>query len=146
MNPAVVCGTPFINLTPHPVSWRTPDGELHTVEPLTPGKPSISVETLSRPVAPIPLTPGGIPCQSVEYGDITGLPDWDTWKDTGVHFIVSGVVLSAIRELRIDNESPEPKGKYLHFVAPATGPKDGAERNAVGQVECVTRWNVVWSP
>ena len=63
-----------------------------------------------------------------------------------MHFIMSGLVLQVIKELRIDNERPEPRGKYLKFVAPATGPKDDAHRNSEGQVEWVTRWNVARIP
>lgn len=142
MNPTIVHGHSFVNLTPHPVSWKTPDGELHTVPPVVPGVAQVSVETitvLSKDSV------GGIPTQEKTYGNIKGLPSWLEWEcRPNVVFIVSGLVLSAIKEKRAEDSSsnPHPREIWLSFVAPATGPSDGAGRNAAGQVEFVTKWDV----
>lgn len=144
MNPTLVHGHSFVNLTPHPVSWKTPDGELHTVPPVTPGVTSVSVETWTVHSSDQTHL-GGIPCQEKTYGDIKGLPPWLEWEcRPNTVFIVSGLVLSAIKEKRAEDgpQNPQPREIWLSFVAPATGPFDGASRNASGQVEFVTRWDV----
>ena len=143
MNPTLVHGHSFVNLTPHPVSWKTPDGEVHTVPPVTPGVTQLSVETITVPAKH--STIGGIPFQEKTFGDVKGLPSWLEWEcRPNTVFIVSGLVLNAIKEKRAEDgsQNPQPREIWLSFVAPATGPSDGASRNAAGQVEFVTKWDV----
>ena len=145
MNPTLVLGHGFVNLTPHPLSWRTRDGELHTVPPLKPGEHTVVVETRAAHSSDLTHL-GGIICQEKTFGDIRGLPSWLEWEcRPNVVFIVGGMVLSAIKEGRLKDsaQSPQPREIWLTYVAPATGPTDGAERNSAGQVEWVTRWDVV---
>ena len=147
MNTTLIHGHRFVNLTPHPVSWKTPDGELHTVPPLKPGEHTVVVETWTTHSSDLTHL-GGINCQEKTFGDIKGLPSWLEWESRkDVVFIVGGMVLSAIKEKRLKDsaQTPQPREIWLTYVAPATAPTDGAQRNSAGQVEWVTRWDVAGS-
>lgn len=111
--------TTLVNLTPHEITLRGEAGD--TVVPpsgvvarvaSTPG----ALETI--PGIPVPVARPQV------FGAIEGLPAWPR-KD--VVYIVSGVVLAALKGTRDD------------VFGPGTGPNDNACRNEKGQVIAVTR-------
>jgi hypothetical protein len=109
----------FVNLTPHDITLRDPNGDDVTVAPSgTVARVSTSTTT-TRVLA-------GLPVRVKVLGAVVGLPDPD-----GVSvFIVSGAVRGALQE----------KGSSrADVVAPATGPHDGAIRNDAGHVVAVTQ-------
>lgn len=106
----------LINLTPHAIVIRTPDGDT-TIAP-------------SGTIARVSATPGavhdvaGFPCPVADppvVGAVTGIPD----AQDGVAYIVSGMVLSATDRADV--------------FGPGTGPADGAVRNEDGHIIAVTR-------
>ncbi len=109
----------FLNLTPHPICLRTADGGDLTIPPSgqiarVAQHPS---ETLYLAGFPVPVvTPP-------RFGAVEGLPE----PEGGVAYLVSGLVLS---------HTPSDRGDVF---APATGPKDGAIRDADGRIIAVTR-------
>jgi hypothetical protein len=108
----------LINLTPHAVTLRLPDGGDVT---LPPSGVQARVATLPSTAAPI----DGIPVPvlpSPQFGAVTGLPP----PTPGTAFLVSALVLGRCA------------GRDDVF-APATGPQDGAIRGLDGQIQAVTR-------
>lgn len=109
----------LINLTPHPITLRGPDGAETVIPPsgtvarvaTTPGK-EIEYHGVFCPVYSAPIT-----------GAVTGLPP--AAPDTLL--IVSGVVADAVGGSRND------------VVRPGTGPADGAIRDGEGRITAVTR-------
>lgn len=111
--------TTLINLTPHALTLRAASGA-DTVLP-----PSGTVARVSstpgalETVAGVPVPVAGLQT----FGGVEGLPA----PAPGTMFIVSGMVLAALRGSRPD------------VVGPGTGPNDGAVRNEKGHVVAVTR-------
>ena len=103
----------MLNLTPHPISIRRPDGSDLTIQPSGTVARVATVETV---VGICPVT--GVPVVSRAFGDVQGLPD------DGTPCIVSALVLSACA------------GRPATF-APDTGPT--AIRDEKGFVVAVTR-------
>lgn len=68
----------------------------------------------------------GVPVQVKSWGVVVGLPA----PVSGTWFLVSGVVLSALKEQGC---------RRLDVLAPATSPKDNVLRDGNGQVSGVTR-------
>jgi len=108
----------LVNLTPHPIVLRNASGEEWTIA--------------SSGVARVTSTPGalgvvsGIPipvASATVYGAVEGLPP----QIEGVGYVVSGLVLSALKGTRSD------------VYGPGTGPNDGAIRNDKGHIVAVTR-------
>jgi hypothetical protein len=108
----------LINLTPHAIVLQAADGMRTTIAPSgmvarvtsTPGQPEI-IDGVPVPVYS-PQT----------FAAVDGIPDVE--DDT--LYIVSALVIG-----RMAAGTP--------FVAPGTGPNDGAIRNDKGQIEAVTR-------
>ena len=112
----------FVNLTPHPICIRTtadgfavdltiaPSGQVARVAQ----HPS---QTLHLAGFPVPVV------SAPRFGAVEGLPE----PEGGVAYIVSGLVLAHV---------PSDRGDVF---APATGPKDGAVRDADGRIVAVTR-------
>lgn len=107
----------ILNLTPHPIVLRTPEGEDITL----PSAGVARVATLPGNVEHVPGLP--VPVASAPaFGAIEGLPD----PEPGTVFIVSGMVASRAF------------GRADVF-SPGTGPADGAIRDAAGRIVAVTR-------
>lgn len=106
----------LVNLTPHPITLRTPQGDVTIVPDGTVARvmqtPSTASAVAGLPVMVLP---------SPVFGPVNGLPA----PAEGVAFIVSGLVLAHC------------KGRTDVF-APATGPGDGAIRNEAGHIIAVT--------
>jgi hypothetical protein len=112
----------LVNLTPHPVVLRSPEGTDTILAP-------------SGVVARVAVTPGsvgpveGFPCLVAEpdgRGDVEGLPD----PATDTFCIVSALVGDTL------------VAKGIHrpdVLVLGTGPKDGTIRNEQGHVVAVTR-------
>lgn len=107
----------LINLTPHPITLRLPDGTDMTLA--------------SEGVARVATIPGalrdhyGIPVPtyaSPAYGEVEGLPG----PVEGTAYVVSLMVLARCQGRR-------------DVYAPGTGPVDGAIRDDKGNVVAVTR-------
>lgn len=108
----------FVNLTPHPLVFRTPDGDLTVA-------PSGAVARVSTSTSATRVL-AGLPVRVKVLGDVIGLPEPD-----GVSvFIVSGAVRGALQEKGLSRAD---------VVAPATGPNDNAVRNDAGHVVAVTQ-------
>jgi len=106
-----------INLTPHDIILRLQDG----TEVVFPKSGQ------EARVADIPVAKGsilGAPMFKDEVGDVIGLPG----PQDGVIYIVSGKVLSAIKDNRPD------------VIAPGTGPMDNPIRNDKGHIVAITCW------
>ena len=101
----------FINLTPHTINIKTPDGVI-AVEP---SGDIARVATQEEVVASV----DGIPLVKRGFGDVEGIPA----PQEGTIYIVSALVASA-------TSRPD-------VVAPDTGPT--AVRNEKGHIEYVTR-------
>lgn len=108
----------FVNLTPHAITLRSPEGTDTVIPP-------------SGTIARVSSTPGeeraiaGFPVPVVgpdSFGEVVGLPEESI---PGVFYIVSAVV--GARVSRPD------------VLTPGTGPKDGPIRNEKGHVVAVTR-------
>lgn len=112
----------ILNYTPHTIFVKNASGEIVAFEPV--GQ-TIRVNTETVPEDEI----NGIPTQVTSYASLTGVPA----VDDNTVFLVSSMVLEAAKRIGY------PKGK---FIAPATGPNDGAERNKKGHIIHVTRFNV----
>ena len=111
--------TTLMNLTPHDLVLRAPDGTDTILPP-------------SGMVARVASTPGalatveGVPVPvagAQTFGAYVGLPR----PEPGTFFVVSGMVLGAL------------KGSRPDVLGPGTGPNDTAVRNDKGQVTAVTR-------
>lgn len=113
--------TKIINLTPHPVTLRRPDGSDLTVVPRSSeeGGPARVAQTPGTEIG----CANGVPIYSSHvWGDVVGLPP--PCDDT--LYVVSSLVLS-----RVSGRDD--------VVAPGTGPNDGAVRNEKGHIVAVTR-------
>ncbi|KKU03364.1 MAG: hypothetical protein UX06_C0042G0005 [Candidatus Giovannonibacteria bacterium GW2011_GWA2_45_21] len=113
----------FKNLTPHTVGFQMPDGQILTF----PSEGLARVDVLPGEAREIKLWNGQtMPVNPpVKYGAVVGLPE----PDGETVFIVSLIVIT----------QPSVAGR-TDVIAPATGPKDGAIRDAGGQIAAVTRW------
>jgi hypothetical protein len=111
--------TTMINCTPHAITLRAATGE-DTIVP-----PSGTVARVSSTPGALEMVEGlPVPVAGMQtFGGVEGLPE----PTPGTMFIVSALVLSALRGSRPD------------VVGPGTGPNDGAIRNEKGHVIAVTR-------
>lgn len=112
----------LLNLTPHPITLRSEDGEDTVLAPSgTVARVSSTPGSLTRVAGlPVPVaTPDGV-------GEVTGLPA----PSEGTVLLVSGFVGAAVKGLRDD------------VLVPGTGPADGAVRNEKGHIVAVTRLKV----
>jgi hypothetical protein len=107
--------TKLINLTPHTIRYKNPDGIVDLLSSGTVARVEVSQVRTG-------VLNGVDVCTNV-YGDITGVP---TDVDDDVVFVVSGMVLNAV------------KSGDTRFVAPDTGPT--AVRNASGHISYVVQW------
>lgn len=122
----------LVNLTPHRIVIRAPrDGVVIDIVV----EPSLDVARVGTRVTDAGrcFVEGiGITCETKEYMDVEGLPSQSDWP--GTVYLVSGIVLSALKERKVMRGD---------VAAPATGPNDGAVRDASGQVVAVTKLNVL---
>ena len=110
--------TKIVNLTPHPLTLRRPDGTELEIAPSPQGPARVSA------------TPGshageieGVPVYGAPtWGEVSGLPA----PEDDTVYIVSSLVAAHI------------SGRGDVYV-PGTGPKDGAVRNEQGHIVAVTR-------
>ena len=102
----------IVNLTPHPIAVRTPDGTIDI-------PPSGQVARLITSQIPAGET-HGVPVVSTILRDISGLPG----PRPGTVYLVSSIVAQAVPDRR-------------DVVAPDTGPS--AVRDENGQIVAVTR-------
>lgn len=118
-----------VNLTPHRIIIRSGDRALV----FEPSGEVARVGTRATDAGRVFLERGfGVPCEIKEYTSVEGLPLEADWP--GSTYLVSGVVLEALKA----------RGTRRGDVAaPATGPNDGAVRDAAGQVIAVTKLNVL---
>jgi len=108
----------IVNCTPHKIVIRTPSSEDIVIEPSGYVARVITKQELRQlDGCPIPIAEQQI------SGEIIGLPE----PAPNTLYVVSAVVLSALRGTRPD------------VVSPGTGPNDGAIREN-GQVVAVTRF------
>lgn len=107
------------NLTPHAITLRSADGTDTIVPPSGTVARVTSTPGALETVAGIPVPVAGMQT----FGGVEGLPE----PVTGTVFVVSAMVLAALRGSRPD------------VVGPGTGPNDGAVRNERGHVVAVTR-------
>lgn len=116
----------LVNLTPHSITIRytNPDAMVFDqVDYTLPSEGIARVATTSVPATDVATPWPGVPVVRTAYGAIEGLPE--PTPDTA--YIVSLIVLAALPGPRAD------------VFAPATGPNDGAIRDARGQIVAVTR-------
>ncbi len=114
----------FVNLTPHPLRLRADTANVSA----TPAEGDIVVA--SATVARVPSTPGGLLGQAdgvalygrTVYGEVEGLPA----AVANTIYVVSVMFAGRV-------------GDRQDVYIPGTGPRDGAIRNAEGQVWAVTR-------
>ena len=117
----------MINLTPHPITIH--DGDNAVTIP--PSGTVARVATSSIEMYRLPVEPGVSPVlQMTTFGQVVDLPE----PQDGVYYVVSGLVLSALREQGSDRQD---------VIAPATGPKDDAIRDEAGCITGVTRFNAL---
>lgn len=117
----------FVNLTPHSLTFRTPDGD-QVVEA------SGLVARVSTTAVPL-RTLNGMSLRTKSFGQVQNLPDPHVDDVHGeTVFVVSGMVLDALRNSGCTRTD---------VVAPATGPNDGAVRNEAGHVVAVTQLDVL---
>ena len=105
----------IINLTPHPINLRV--GDLETIFPK--GDSIARVDSLS---VETDLVIAGAIVSSTQFGEVSGLPV----QQDGIFYIVSGLVLSALKGTRTD------------CIAPKTDMT--AIRNDAGHIVAVTGW------
>lgn len=110
----------FVNLCPHDLVFVRKDGEVTL--------PASGIVARVGTTATTTRQLGGMDVRVVAPGAVTGLPD----PDGESVFVVSGMVLEALKLSGCTRPD---------VVAPATGPNDGAVRNAAGLVVGVTRIN-----
>ena len=111
--------TNLINCTPHALTLRAATGEDTIVPPSGTVARVSSTPGALEAVAGVPVPVAG----AQTFGGVEGLPE----PTPGTMFIVSALVLSALRGSRPD------------VVGPGTGPNDGAIRNEKGHIIAVTR-------
>lgn len=105
----------IINLTPHPINLRV--GDLETIFPK--GDSIARVDSLSLETN---LVIAGAKVFKTEFGEVSGLPE----QQPNTYYIVSGLVLSALKGTRTD------------CIAPKTDMT--AIRNEAGHIIAVTGW------
>jgi hypothetical protein len=109
----------LVNLTPHPIVLRPPEGEDVTVPPsgIVARVSSVPGKAFAYPggISPVPIH------ELPAWGEIIGLPEPD-----GSIFIVSAMVAARCNDRR-------------DVVFPATGPQDQAIRDGEGRIIAVTR-------
>jgi hypothetical protein len=108
----------LINLTPHSISLYSPAG----VENIPPSGQLARVKSTSTPLREI----NTLPVVRTTFTTPEGLPA----PQHGVGYIVSMMIITALQAMGIERTD---------VFAPATGPNDGAVRNAQGHVVGVTR-------
>jgi hypothetical protein len=116
-----------INLTPHKVTIYDKEGK-KVIEEIPPSGAVARVAVTSRVVGRL----GVIPIRKVEYGEIENLPD----PMEGIYYIVSSVVLVALREKGINRPD---------VLAPDTNP-DSVIRDSEGRVIGVKYLQTFWEP
>ena len=122
-------GIQLVNLTPHAISVRA-GGDTVTVPP---SGNVARVSTSAKEAGVLFIGTGSpVPVQVTTFGQVEGLPEMD--PEAGVVYVVSGMVLSALREQGIVRGD---------VVAPATGPNDGAIRNEKGHIVAITGFNAL---
>lgn len=89
----------FVNLTPHDINVRL--GEQEFVFPAS-GKVA-RVAVTQQPRQPIVFNGVEIPVVSTEFGEVEGLPE----SKEGVIYIVSALVLTALKGSRADVVAPD---------------------------------------
>ena len=108
----------LVNLTPHSLVFRNAAGEEFTIASSGVARVSSTPGDLKQvPGIPIPVA------EATVYGAVEGLPP----QSEGFGYVVSGLVLSALKGTRSD------------VFGPGTGPNDGAVRNEKGHIVAVTR-------
>lgn len=118
-------GTTLVNLCPHDVTFSgVIDGRPQMTTIPTSGS-VCRVATESHQSATIG---GFIPTQKQTFGDVYGLPD----PALNTIYIVSGIVIQALKLQGC---------KRSDVIAPATGPRDNALRDAQGQILAVSCFN-----
>lgn len=106
----------FVNLTPHAITLRTPEGVDIVVAPS-----GQQARVQNPPAAQVGIV-AGVPVYAAQQGGtVSGIPD----PALGTIYIVSGMVLASVVG------RPD-------VMAPGTGPADGAIREN-GQIVAVTR-------
>lgn len=110
----------IINLTPHPVTLRAPDGADHTYPSAGVARVSSTPGTLADIGLPVPVASATV------YGEIAGLPA----PVAGTYYIVSALVGAALRSSG---------SARTDVLCPGTGPNDGAIRDDAGRIVAVTR-------
>jgi len=109
----------LVNLTPHAITLRGPDGTDTTVPPS-----GTVARVASAPGVPQTVDGCPVPVYTPQtWGEVQGLPA----AEAGTLLIVSALVLGRLAGARPD------------CVAPGTGPADGAVRDDAGRVVAVTR-------
>ena len=108
-----------INLTPHAVVLRSPDGTDTAI-------PSSGICRVQAATKDTGKSVAGLPVQIKTFWQVEGLPE----VQPGTAFIVSGMVLSALKE------AGSTRGDVF---APATSPADGAVRDDDGRITAVTK-------
>lgn len=108
----------LINLTPHTLNLHT----AHGVQEVPASGQLARVRSTPELVGAV----AGLPVYRDTFGVVEGLPA----PQDGVAYLVSGLVLSALK----DAGAARPD-----VLAPGTGPQDGAVRNERGQVVGATR-------
>jgi len=114
----------LINLTPHPITIKQ-DKISVAIEPSGKVARVATVATPSRINGYMSVI-----VQAVSFGEVIDLPE----EKEGAYYVVSGMVLSALREQG---------SQRIDVVAPATGPNDGAIRDKNGHIVAVTKFNAL---
>ena len=120
----------FVNLTPHAIVLQAPDGAQISI-PASGHVARVSSQPAFPPTAfpGVPVLVQGPPV----WGAVEGLPE----PARDVVYIVSSLVLEAVRASGMHRPD---------VMAPATGPQDGAVRDAQGRVVAVTRLVAATAP
>ena len=109
------------NLTPHAINFQDETGGVTTFSPS-----GVVVRVNTETTSVDTLLMGKFPLQFKKTLSLGNLPE----RKEGEIFLVSGMVLDAVQKLGM-------KG----FIAPATGPDDGAIRNEKGHIVAVTKFD-----
>jgi len=117
----------IVNLTPHPITVHDGDNAVTIPPSSTVARVATSSIEMHRIDAGYGVSPM---LQMTTFGQVVDLPE----PKADTFLIVSGLVLSALREQGIDRRD---------VIAPATGPRDGAIRDEAGCIIGVTRFNAL---
>lgn len=115
-----------INLTPHPLTLCNPDGSV--IEQIA-SAGNARVSQVAGAAATIPGLPVPVVGAST-YGAVTGLPAIPEMENEAL-YVVSLFTAQALRA------QDDPRADLV--AVPATGPADGAIRDAEGKIVGVTR-------